>query len=158
MSDTDLWLDLDQQRAWRSYLVGSAVLSEFLNEDLVQNGLTLAEYEIMVRLSEVEGRQLRMSVLAQSLVHSRSRLTHTVARMERRGLVSRTPSTCDGRGVDCLLTDEGYETLKKAAPSHVQAVRDILVDVVTPEELKMIGDVFAKIAAAGQRTVEFPGS
>lgn len=146
MAESVPWLDLEQQKAWRSYLIGSALLSEHLNDDLAQAGLTLAEYEVMVRLSEAPNWQLRMSALADSLVHSRSRLTHTVARMERRGLVLRTPSPGDGRGVDCLLTDIGYELLKEAAPSHVLAVRRILVDVLTEDELKLVGKVFAKIA------------
>ena len=86
------WLTDDQQRAWRAYLLGSAVLSERLDAQLRDHGLDLAEYEILVTLSESADRQLRMAELADAVHQSRSRLTHTVTRMEKRGLIER--STC----------------------------------------------------------------
>src|SRR5690606_8196732 len=140
---TTRWLDESQQRHWRALLTGTSALFAALNHDLeAETGLGLNEYEVLVRLSESEDRTLRMSVLAEGLVHSRSRVTHTVSRMERRGLVLRRPASCDGRGVECVMTDEGYAALVAASDVHVSSVRKRLVDVVTPEELVAIGEGF----------------
>ncbi|WP_043502876.1 MarR family winged helix-turn-helix transcriptional regulator [Georgenia sp. SUBG003] len=141
---TPRWLDADQQRAWRRYLRGSASLQEVINHDLEQSaGLSLSEYEVLVRLSEAEGRTLRMSALADELVHSRSRLTHTIRRMEAAGLVERTTCTEDRRGVNATLTDKGYARLEEAAPGHVESVRARMVDRLTPEQLGQLGEIMA---------------
>ncbi|WP_232221870.1 MULTISPECIES: MarR family winged helix-turn-helix transcriptional regulator [unclassified Nocardioides] len=135
------WLDQDQQRAWRSFLLGTTLLLDRIDEDLRRDhGLSAVEYEILVRLSEADG-QLRMARLAASLAHSRSRVTHTVKRMEAAGLVRRAGSPDDGRGVVCLLTDDGYDVLRAAAPSHVETVRQSLVDLVPHEDLMALGRV-----------------
>jgi DNA-binding MarR family transcriptional regulator len=144
-----IWLDADQQHQWRALLTGSNALFAALNHDLeAMTGLSMNEYEVLVRLSESPERTLRMSALADGLVHSRSRLTHAVRRMEQRGLVSRCAAADDGRGVLCRMTDEGYEVLVQAAPVHVDSVRTRLVDVLTPEELAVIGAAFERIGAA----------
>ncbi|GAB2614182.1 MarR family winged helix-turn-helix transcriptional regulator [Pseudactinotalea suaedae] len=142
------WLDLEQQRHWRSLLTGTSALFAALNHDLeAGSDLALNEYEVLVRLSESPDRTLRMSVLAEGLVHSRSRITHTVSRMERRGLVRRQAACDDGRGVDCTMTDEGYAALVAAAHVHVTSVRARLVDVLTPAELAAIGEGFERVTA-----------
>ncbi|HEY3436107.1 MAG TPA: MarR family transcriptional regulator [Actinotalea sp.] len=144
------WLTDAQQRAWRAYLLGSARLTEALTRQLeYDSGVSLSEYEILVRLSETPGRTLRMSELAASLVHSRSRLTHTVSRLEARGLVERQTCAADGRGVNCFMTDAGFALLESAAPGHVRAVRANLVDLLTDEQLQVVGDAMAVVAAAG---------
>src|SRR5690349_17027845 len=120
MSTQTRWLDPEEQRAWRSYLRASRLLDEELRRGLERHGLSHPEYEILVRLSEAPGRVLRMSDLADDVVSSRSRLTHTVARLERDGLVARRASTCDGRGVECALTDRGFAVLSEAAHTHVE--------------------------------------
>ncbi len=143
------WLSAEQQTHWRAYLLGAARLSDALTRQLEHDaGLSLSEYEILVRLSEAEGRTLRMSDLATSLVHSRSRLTHTVGRLESRGLVVRASCPDDRRGVNCTMTDAGYALLESAAPGHVQAVREHLVDRLTGEELRAVGRAMAKVALA----------
>ena len=142
------WLTAEQQRYWRSYLSGAARLTEALTRQLeADSGVSLSEYEILVRLSEVEPHRLRMSELAASLVHSRSRLTHTVSRMEREGLVRRETCLADGRGVEAVLTDEGYDLLERAAPGHVRAVRAHLVDRLTDEQFRAFGEAMAIIAS-----------
>lgn len=141
------WLTLEQQRQWRSLLTGSSALFAALNHDLeAATGLSLNEYEILVRLSENGDRTLRMSLLAEGLVHSRSRITHTVTRMEKQGLVRRQAACDDGRGIDCAMTEKGYATLVAAAEVHVGSVRARLVDVVTPAELAAIGSGFARVS------------
>ena len=140
------WLDSDQQRDWRAFIDGSLRLAEALEHDLkTRHGLSMAEYEIMVRLSEAPDRTLRMAELAAYASQSRSRLSHTVTRLERAGLVDRQACADDKRGVQAVLTDKGFDTLKHAAPSHVEAVRDLFVDVVTPGDLTAIGHAFRSV-------------
>ncbi|WP_024286862.1 MarR family winged helix-turn-helix transcriptional regulator [Cellulomonas sp. KRMCY2] len=141
------WLTEDQQRHWRAFLLGSAQLTESLTRQLeTEAGLSLSEYEILVRLSECEDHTLRMSELAASLVHSRSRLTHTVSRLETRNLVRRQTCLDDGRGVNCVMTEVGYALLEAAAPGHVRAVRAHLVDLLTPEQFRALGEAMAIVA------------
>ncbi|WP_370291639.1 MarR family winged helix-turn-helix transcriptional regulator [Nocardioides sp.] len=141
------WLDHDQQRAWRAYLLGTTLLLDRIDEDLRQEfGIAAAEYEVLVRLSEAEGNRLRMAHLAASLAHSRSRVTHTVKRMEAAGLVERRESKEDGRGVVCHLTRAGRRLLERAAPSHVETVRTSLVDLVDPADLAALGRVMNAVA------------
>jgi DNA-binding MarR family transcriptional regulator len=150
------WLTAAQQQAWRSYLVGSAHLMERLDRDLRSIGLSLVEYEIMVRLSESPERTLRMAELADSVHHSRSRLTHTIARMEAVGLVERLSCPSDGRGVLARLTKEGYARLEDAAPFHVSGVRDGLVDRVSAEDFAAIGRAFTAVVAGPPHGSEHP--
>jgi DNA-binding MarR family transcriptional regulator len=136
------WLDADQQASWRAFAVGVTLLLDRLDADLQRAfDLSLTEYEIMVRLSERPGRSMRMAELADALAHSRSRVTHTVARMQRAGLVLRSASPEDGRGIVCILTDHGYAVLVEAAPVHVQGVRDYLVDLASREDFAAVGRV-----------------
>lgn len=149
MNQDALWLDSEQQRYWRTFLNGSWSLLNALERDLEETtGLSMSEYEVLVRLSEAEDRSLRMSQLADQVVASRSRLTHTVRRMEGAGLVARRASASDRRGVDCVLTDTGFDRLAAAAPHHVASVRARLVDVLPPEEFAQLGDIFERIAVA----------
>jgi|SRR4051794_37351631 len=141
------WLDQGQQRAWRAYLVGTTLLMDRLDRDLRErHGLSLPEYEILVRLSESPGRRLRMALLADSVSHSRSRVTHTITRMSAAGLVTRETCLSDGRGVEAVLTDRGYEVLGEAAPAHVSAVRRWLVDLADPADFVAVGRVFDAVS------------
>lgn len=144
---TARWLDGDQQRSWRALVMGTTLLFDRLDDDLRRIcNLSLVEYEILVRLSEAEGRRMRMAQLADALAHSRSRVTHTVARMEKAGLVQRAVSPEDGRGVLAAMTDKGYELVKQVAPVHVNGVRDHLVDLATPEDFAALGRVMNAVA------------
>jgi len=136
------WLDADQQASWRAFAVGVTLLLDRLDADLQRAyDLSLTEYEILVRLSEREGRQMRMAQLADAMAHSRSRVTHTVARMQKAGLVARSTSPEDGRGIVCTLTDRGHDLLVEAAPLHVQGVRDYLVDLASTDDFAALGRV-----------------
>ncbi len=137
------WLDSDQQRTWRAYLVGTTLLMDRLDRDLREHhGLSVPEYEILVRLSEARDHRMRMAVLADSVSHSRSRVTHTVARMEKDGLVNRSACASDGRGVEAVLTSKGFSVLQAAAPIHVAGVRQFLVDLVDEDDFAAVGRVF----------------
>jgi DNA-binding MarR family transcriptional regulator len=151
------WLSAEQQRAWRAYLVGTTLLTERLDRDLrEQHDLSLPEYEILVRLSEAPDRQLRMAVLADSLSHSRSRVTHTVARMEVEGLILRTTCPSDRRGVIAEMTDKGFLVLKEAAHTHVAGVREYLVDIADTGDFSAVGRVFDSVADGLVGTSEHP--
>lgn len=126
--------------------MGSTLLFDRLDEDLRRtHEISLVEYEIMVRLSERDGR-LRMAHLADALAHSRSRVTHTVARMEQAGLVSRASSPEDGRGIVASLTEQGYALLERVAPFHVGGVRDHLVDLVGQDDFAALGRVMNAVS------------
>ncbi|UYM04254.1 MarR family winged helix-turn-helix transcriptional regulator [Solicola gregarius] len=144
-SDTH-WLDDDQQRDWRAFLGGSTVLFERLDRDLREShNLSMPEYEILVRLSEAPSRRMRMAELAASVAQSRSRTTHTIARLQNAGLVAREASPDDGRGVLAQLTTAGLSRLEEAAHTHVRGVREYLVDAVSPDDFAAIGRAFDAI-------------
>ena len=141
-----VWLDHDQQQAWRAYIMGTTLLLDRLDRELRQEwGLSLTEYEILVRLSEQPDRSLRMALLADALCHSRSRITHTIKRMEDEGLVLRGAAEGDRRGVCATMTDRGYALLVKAAPTHVAGVREHLVGLASRAEFATVGRVFDKV-------------
>ncbi|WP_067999879.1 MarR family winged helix-turn-helix transcriptional regulator [Nocardia pseudobrasiliensis] len=140
------WLSSAQQRAWRAYMDGHQRLMSELNRQLQRDSdLTLPEYRILVLLSESPDLSLRMSDLADGVLSSRSRLTHQIRRMETQGMVRRTSAEEDGRGVRAHLTEEGVRRLQAAAPGHVTAVRRDFIDLLTPEQLTVIGEVFELI-------------
>ena len=141
------WLTASQQQDWRAYIDGAARLSDALERDLkTRHGLSIAEYEILVQLSEAPDRRLRMADLATSASQSRSRLTHTVARLESKGFVSRADCPTDKRGVYAHLTDCGFAALSRAAVDHVSAVRDLFIDIIDPDDLAAIGRAFRTVA------------
>jgi DNA-binding MarR family transcriptional regulator len=141
------WLDDGQQKDWRALVMATTLLYDRLDNDLSRaHGVSLAEYEILVRLSEREGRRMRMAQLADSVAHSRSRVTHTVKRLEKAGLVKRDKSPDDGRGIECTMTDEGMELLRTMAPTHVSGVRAHLVDLVSADDFRALGRVMNSVA------------
>jgi DNA-binding MarR family transcriptional regulator len=141
------WLDDGQQRDWRAWIAASTLLPDRLNRDLQEEqGLSLAEYEILVRLSEQPDGRIRMSELADRTLASRSRVSHQIARMEQAGLVERVRCLEDGRGFYAVMTPEGRRTLERAAPGHVDSVRRTLVDALTPEEFATLGRLCRKIS------------
>lgn len=150
----DGWLSAPQQRDWRSTIVGMTYLTRALSADLESaTGISMAEYELLLRLAEAPDRRLRMSDLAQQVGHSRSRVTHTVTRLERAGLVTRAPASDDGRGIVAELTDAGQVRLEAAAPWHAASVRARLIDIVTPDQLRTLGEVMrAALASTGIET------
>jgi DNA-binding MarR family transcriptional regulator len=144
---TDIWLTADQQRSWRSFLLGSTLLMDRIERDMRErHGLSSPEYELLVRLSEAPRHELRMAELADSVKNSRSRITHTIKRLEEAGYVVRRACESDGRGVQAVLTDAGYAKLVAAAPDHVASVRQALIDIVDDADLETVGRVFRQVA------------
>ena len=123
------WLSADEQRLWRGWLALAAVLPAVLHRELQADaGLSLPDFDVLVQLSETGDGRLRVSELARSLAWERSRLSHHVARMERRRLVVRVECPDDGRGAFVALTPQGRSALEAAAHHHVRTVRRLLFD------------------------------
>src|SRR6185503_11676898 len=138
-TDTPEWLDDDEQQAWRHYLHASRLLEVVMDRDLQAHGLQLTEYEIIAVLSEAPEQRLRMSAIAEQVVQSRSRLTHTAGRLEKRGWVRREACVGDRRGVELVLTDAGSAAVIQTAPTHVHSVLANLVDPLSREEFLALG-------------------
>ena len=135
-----------QTRAWRAFLGASTLVSARLNHELDEAAaISMYEYEILVRLFESEAGRVRMSQLADQVSYSRSRLTHTVGRLERAGYVLRSSCPNDRRGVYAHLTQAGYEFLAQTAPIHLDGVRRHLIDRFTPSELATLTELLEKI-------------
>lgn len=135
-----------QMRAWRAFLGASTLVSARLNHELDEAAaISMYEYEILVRLFESEAGRVRMSQLADQVSYSRSRLTHTVGRLERAGYVLRSSCPNDRRGVYAHLTQAGYEFLAQTAPIHLDGVRRHLIDRFTPSELATLTELLEKI-------------
>ena len=150
---TPRWLSADQQAAWRTWLSAQLLLGEAFERDLkATSGLSMAEYDVLVQLSEAPQRRLRMSELASRTLASRSRLSHQVSRMEDEGLVRREECSTDKRGWWAVLTDHGFEVLEAAAPEHVASVREHLVDVLDEDEFATLGEVLGKVVDHLQTT------
>jgi DNA-binding MarR family transcriptional regulator len=147
------WLSTDEQRAWRAFLTATQLLFEGLDRQLQRDSaLSHSYYEILVRLSEAPERTLRMSQLAERSQSSRSRLSHAVARLEQMGWVERHSCPTDRRGQLATLTDAGFTALAAAAPGHVEAVRSMLLDPLTPDQvaqLRAISEAIVAHAEAG---------
>jgi DNA-binding MarR family transcriptional regulator len=135
MSETR-WLDEDEQRTWRTFMLATRLLFEQLERELEKaTPVPGPYYEVLVRLSEAPGRRLRMSELADRSQSSRSRLSHTITRLEEAGWVSRERCSSDRRGSYAALTDAGFDALESAAPVHVEGVRTHLFDQLDVSQL-----------------------
>lgn len=129
------WLTDDEQALWRLILAGMRKIDRVLDETLLScSDLSTSEFAVLVSLSEADDQSLRLRDLCTGLDWDRSRTSHQITRMERRGLVAKRKSEGDARGVVVSLTDEGMERLRAAAPEHVESVRRVVFDHLTPEQ------------------------
>ncbi len=148
MAGSNRWLTGDEQHAWRNLAAVTMLLPAALEAQLQRDAdLTHFGYWVLVALSEAPDRSVRMSELASRSNGSQSRLSHLVARLEDRGWVSRQRTAEDGRGYLATLTDAGFAKLAEAAPGHVAAVRSLVFDALTPEQVSHLDEVCAAIAA-----------
>jgi DNA-binding MarR family transcriptional regulator len=134
------WLTGAEVNSWLSAVRLMTWLPWSLDQQLRRDaGLGMVEYQVLALLSEGPRRTMRMSSLAGVTNTSLSRLSHLVKRLEARGLVRREPDRVDGRFTNAILTDEGFQTLAAAAPAHVAHVRSLVIDVLSPEQLRRLG-------------------
>lgn len=146
MASSPRWLNDEEQALWRLILGGIRHLERGM-EDVLQSesGIGASEFSVLVVLSEAENRSLRLRDLCQVLEWDRSRASHQITRMERRGLVVKEKCPEDARGVFVTLTNDGLSRLEGAAPSHVESVRRMVFDHLTPEESELLRVFFAKL-------------
>ena len=130
-AEVDSWLSVVRLMTWLPWSI-----DQQLRRD---SNLTMVEYQVLAMLSNAPERTLRMSSLAVLTNASLSRLSHLFQRLEQRGLVRREPDPADGRFTNAILTDQGFQTLADAAPGHVAHVRSLVVDVLSPEQLRRLG-------------------
>ncbi|HTZ91812.1 MAG TPA: MarR family transcriptional regulator [Streptosporangiaceae bacterium] len=144
---TTRWLTGEEERAWRLFLTANQILFSAVEGQLQRDSdIPHGYYEILVRLSEADGRALRMSQLAEASTSSKSRLSHAVARLEERGWVERLDCPTDRRGQVARLTDVGYAALEAAAPGHAEQVRRSVFDRLTSEQVSQLAVISAAIA------------
>lgn len=142
------WLDDDEQAAWRAFLTAGKLLFDQLDQELQDGaGMPHSYYEVLVVLSETPDRMLRMTELADRLLWSRSRLSHAVNRLEEKGWVTRQACPTDQRGAYAVLTDEGFDVLRDAAPGHVEGVRTHLFDQLTPDQVRQLHAISDAVVA-----------
>ena len=151
------WLDQEEQRTWRTFMLAMKLLQEQLDRELDRDTeVPSAYYEVLVRLSEAPGRRLRLSELADQSQSSRSRLSHSLARLEALGWIERQACESDRRGAFAVLTDQGFAALDAAAPVHVRGVRAHLFDQLDEDELVQLRAISERLlghlAAVGDRT------
>jgi DNA-binding MarR family transcriptional regulator len=145
------WLDENEQAAWLSIAGLLIRLPGALEAQLQRDsGLTLFDYFVLSSLSMVDHHTRRMSELADVVNGSQSRLSNVVKRLEKRGLVRREAAPCNGRHINAILTDAGYEVVRQAAPGHVAAVRHLIFDALAPGQVEQLHDI-------GDRIVERTG-
>jgi DNA-binding MarR family transcriptional regulator len=143
---TTQWLSEDEQRAWRGLLESTRLLFDVLDRQLsADSSMPVGYYEILVNLSEAPDRTARMGELAARTRSSRSRLSHAVDRLEERGWIERRDCATDRRGQVASLTDAGFAALAAAAPGHVEAVREHVIDRLTPEQVVQLEQITTAI-------------
>jgi DNA-binding MarR family transcriptional regulator len=140
--DMTRWLNHREQRAWRGYLAMQAELSARMNRDLQSDsGLSLADFDVLVRLTDREEARLQFGELAEALQWEKSRLSHQVKRMKERGLVAKEECPNDARGAIVVLTDQGQAAIEKAAPTHVEKVRDMVFDRLDEQQVDTLAAI-----------------
>ncbi|MGQ0837479.1 MarR family winged helix-turn-helix transcriptional regulator [Actinokineospora sp.] len=153
------WLSADEQDVWRTFVTMLGALNDHLDRQLQRDsGMPYTYYEILVVLSHAPDRTLRMSELAGLRGSSRSRLSHAVARLEHAGWVERRDCPTDKRGSLAVLTDVGFAALAAAAPGHVTAVRENLFDRLTPDQVRVLGEISVAVLGGLDPDKTLPGN
>jgi len=130
---------------WRSLLDTTAELRRVLGAKLQESGLSPADYQVLLALREADGTRLRSSELAVTIEWERSRLSHHLGRMERRGLIQRDDCATDSRGAEVSLTENGAAAFRRAGAPHLRAIKKHFVDALTPEQLQALADVLQSL-------------
>ena len=145
MSDAR-WLEGVEHDAWRGWVEVGSRLEERLNRQLQHDsGLSSADYEVLVNLSEADEGRLRSFQLGALIRWEKSRLSHHLTRMEKRGLIAREECPTDGRGAYVVLTPAGRSAIETAAPLHVEEVRRLFIDLLTEEQLAQLVDITGSV-------------
>lgn len=141
----------EQLRIWRDYTETSRQVHALLEARLQHDSaMSTGDYRVLLALTEAPGRMLRSSQLAELIDWERSRLSHHLGRMEKRGLVRRTRRIDDAHAVDVTVTDLGRDAFRAGSVPHLRAVREVFIDALAPEQLEHL----AEISAALRRHLE----
>jgi DNA-binding MarR family transcriptional regulator len=130
---------------WRSLLDTTAELRRVLGAQLQESGLSPGDYQVLLALREAAGTHLRSSELATAIDWERSRLSHHLGRMERRGLIRRHDCPTDSRGAEVSLTPSGAAAFRRASAPHLRAIKKLFVGALTPEQLEALADVLQSL-------------
>jgi DNA-binding MarR family transcriptional regulator len=148
MSSDVRWLTAEEERVWRRWLTLNARLSATLQRELQDDaGLSMPDFEVLVHLTDSPEGRMRVTDLARLLRWERSRVSHHVTRMESRRLVQRVECAEDGRGAFIVITPQGRAGIEQAAPGHVNTVRRLVFDALSPEEVDAFGTIIEKALA-----------
>ena len=140
------WLTEEEQRAWRGLLRMTSQLNARANRLLQEEyGISLADYEVLVALTEAPESQLRVFEVADALAWEQSRVSHQLARMQRRGLVAREGCASDARGAFAVLTEAGRAAIERAAPAHVEQVRQLVFDELSHEQVSALTEITTRV-------------
>ncbi|MER7894413.1 MarR family transcriptional regulator [Micromonospora sp. NPDC094482] len=138
----------EQLRIWRDFIeTADALRSELTSRLQTESALSPGDYAVLLALSEADGSRMRSSELAAGIGWQRSRLSHHLGRMERRGLIRREESAADNRGAEVVLTPTGAEAFRGATYPHLRAIRELFVDALTPDQLAAAGEVAVALRA-----------
>ena len=160
------WITEEEQRIWRRWLLVQNRLAAALNRQLqADSGLSLQDFDVLARLTDEAAGKIRITELAAALDLERSRLSHHIKRMEKRGLIEREECPDDGRGAFMVLTDTGRAAIEAAAPAHVRLVRRTVLDPLAAEELHTQDTINGKLLGriqpptrSGSDTARLPAS
>ena len=142
------WLTRREQRAWRGFVELQHLLNGRVARELQhETGLSGADYEVLVQLSEAPGERLRLFELGGLTQWEKSRLSHHITRMVDRGLVKRESCRSDNRGAFVVMTAAGRKAIEAAAPIHVEHVRRFFIDSLTPEQLDALAEIAETVMA-----------
>jgi DNA-binding MarR family transcriptional regulator len=139
------WLNPREMKAWRSYIIASRRLLDALDSDLDGHDLSMADYEVLAQLSDAPDRRMRMTELAEIAMLSKSRLSHRMKVMEKAGWVRREACPEDKRGSFAVMTEKGWRAIVKAAPDHVDSVRNRFVDNLTSKDQEELTKIFDRV-------------
>lgn len=146
MNDDTPWLSPHEQHSWRAFVRLNQKLTARLGSELQsQSKLSGPDFAILVALTDEPSGRLRFQELAKAIDFEQSRLSHQIARMIKRGLVAREECAEDGRGAFVTITEQGVESIEAAAPKHVAAVRRLVLDAISPEDLDTLGDIAERV-------------
>jgi DNA-binding MarR family transcriptional regulator len=136
----------EQLRTWRDFIETTEALRAVVAARLqTESGLSPGDYTVLLALSEAPDRRLRPSDLAVTIGWERSRLSHHLGRMERRGLIRREGFSGDSRGAFVILTGDGSAAFHAATVPHLTAVRELFVDALTPDQMRAVGEISAAL-------------
>jgi DNA-binding MarR family transcriptional regulator len=148
-------LTADEERVWRLWLTLNARLSATLHKELQEDaGLSMPDFEVLIHLTDSPEGRMRVTDLARLLQWERSRVSHHVTRMERRGLVQRVECAEDARGAFIVITPQGRAAIEQAAPCHVNTVRRLVFDALSPQEVEAFSTIIEKALARLENQVE----